>query len=71
MNKLLTPQQLCEHLGITKNQLDRLTAHREIPFYKINKKTFRYDIDEINVWLKERLITPEGYKHGWQVRTTA
>jgi len=50
----LTRDEICAWLRLSKDQLARLTAKREIPFVPINKKTYVYQRGEINKWLKTR-----------------
>jgi excisionase family DNA binding protein len=48
--RLLTVDQLAEHLGTSRRHLRRLIAERRIPYVKVGR-LIRFDPDEIADWL--------------------
>lgn len=48
--RLLTIDQLAEHLGTSRRHLRRLIAERRIPYVKVGR-LIRFDPDEIADWL--------------------
>jgi predicted DNA-binding transcriptional regulator AlpA len=52
MSKLLTTNDICEKYGVHKNTVDKWRK-RGMPFLYINKRVVRYDISEIENWIKE------------------
>lgn len=46
MDKLLTPDELCEVLDIKKSKLYKLTSRRIIPFLKIGRE-LRFQLDKV------------------------
>ena len=57
---LLTKQQLSDYLGLSVHQVARLTAARQIPFVKFSERAYRYDLDMINSWIKDKTVNPLG-----------
>jgi len=53
MEKLLTPEKVCEMLAIEKSTLYAWTSKRRIPFIKVNG-LLRFKESEIVRWLKLR-----------------
>lgn len=51
MEKLITPEKMCEILGIEKSTLYSWTSKEQIPFMKINGM-LRFSEEEIMKWLK-------------------
>jgi excisionase family DNA binding protein len=54
--RLLTIDQLAEHLGITTRHVRRLIAERRVPYLKVGKLV-RFDPGEIAGWLDGRRVT--------------
>ena len=48
--RLLSIEQLAEHLGVTERHVRRLVAERRVPFLKVGK-FIRFDPAEIAKWL--------------------
>ncbi len=48
--RLLSIEQLAEHLGVTERHVRRLVAERRVPFLKW-RRFIRFDPEEIAVWL--------------------
>ena len=53
MQRLLTPEEICELLGIEKSTLYAWTSRHLIPFLKING-ILRFRENEITEWLKTK-----------------
>lgn len=53
MEKLLTPENICEILGVKKSTLYSWTSKELIPFVKVNG-LLRFREGEIEKWLKLR-----------------
>ena len=52
IDRLLTRDEAAEHLGISVHQLDQLRRTGAGPEWGQWLNTIRYDIDELDVWLK-------------------
>lgn len=50
----ITRQQLAAHLSFSLRYIDELTRNGAIPFFKIGKKSVRYDLAEVEAALRER-----------------
>ncbi|HXR21963.1 MAG TPA: helix-turn-helix domain-containing protein [Acidimicrobiales bacterium] len=48
--RLLSIEQLAEHLGVTQRHIRRLVADRRVPFLKVGK-FIRFDPADISSWL--------------------
>lgn len=46
MNKLATPEEVCDFLSIKKDKLYKMTSKKEIPFLKVGRE-LRFDIEEV------------------------
>ncbi len=55
----LTPAEAAEYLGLSRDQLKRLTSARGIPFHKLNARCIRFDADELDQWMREHRVAPE------------
>jgi len=53
MEKLLTPESVCEMLGIRPSTLYAWTSRNQIPHYKVNG-CLRFREKEIEQWLKSK-----------------
>lgn len=51
-DRLLTRDEAAAHLGITVHELDQLRRTGQGPEWGQWRGTIRYDIDELDVWLK-------------------
>ena len=58
--KLLTVSELSEWLNLSIKTIYRLTARKEIPFYRLGtgKKGIRFKVSEILEWLKSKKEEP-------------
>lgn len=54
--RLLKMDQLCDMLGLTQWSVYRMIHRREIPFVQIGVRTYRFDPDAIDQWIKGRAI---------------
>lgn len=52
---ILTPEQLCERLQITKPSLYKLVHLRKVPYAKIGKR-LRFDEEKIERWIEEKTV---------------
>jgi len=52
-DKLLTKNELCEFLKISKSKIDIMMKENSIPYYKIGKNV-RFDFDDLKNWLFEK-----------------
>ncbi|MFW0695707.1 helix-turn-helix domain-containing protein [Aliarcobacter butzleri] len=50
---LLTKEELSVKLNLSANSIDKLRKHHNLPCKKIGKKTIRYNLKEVNEFLKE------------------
>jgi DNA binding domain, excisionase family len=53
----ISPAELAAILSISKLTIYGWTERREVPFYKIGRLV-RFDLDEIQAWLKDRKVSP-------------
>ncbi len=56
--KLLTPQEVCELLGIKMSKLRSAIFRREIPIIKIGRLV-RVSQDDLAQWLNQNKVNPE------------
>lgn len=61
--RLLTIDQLAEHLGTSHRHLRRLIAERRIPYVKVGR-LIRFDPAEIAAWLDNHCSRDIGHRHG-------
>lgn len=57
--RYLSSRDAAAYLGLSLDQLKRLTSARAIPFHKVNDRCNRYDIDELDQFMRERRIETE------------
>jgi excisionase family DNA binding protein len=55
MDRLLTAEQVCDMLQITKRYLYRLTSEQRIPHYKMGQ-SLRFREREVDDWVKSRHV---------------
>ena len=53
MENYMTAKDVAAFVKLSLTSVRRLTMHKEIPFYKINRSV-RYKLDEIELWLENR-----------------
>jgi len=53
VDKLLTKNEICEYLKMSKSKIDILIRGKNIPYYKIGKNV-RFDFDDLMKWLEEK-----------------
>ena len=52
-DKLLTKNEICEYLKMSKSKIDILIRGKNIPYLKIGKNV-RFDFDDLIKWLYEK-----------------
>ncbi len=50
----LTVDDLCQMLQISESLAYKMIREKMVPFYRINNKTVRFNLEEIKAWLQER-----------------
>ncbi|MDB9822856.1 helix-turn-helix domain-containing protein [Deltaproteobacteria bacterium] len=58
--KLLTPEQVCEKLQITKPSLYKLVHLKKIPHAKVGKR-LRFAEEKIEKWIDEKTVEAVNY----------
>lgn len=58
MGKLLTRQEAAERLTVTVRTLDTMIARGGLRAYRIGPKLVRIDEEDIDAYLKNRLVAP-------------
>jgi excisionase family DNA binding protein len=53
--RYVNPQELSEYLGLSKGTLYVWVCRRQIPYLKVGK-LLRFDLKEIEGWLKDKRI---------------
>lgn len=54
--RLMTIEQLGKYLGCSKWTIYGLVDRREIPFFPLGKRLYRFDPDKIAAWVKSRTM---------------
>jgi excisionase family DNA binding protein len=57
--RLITLQELVDHLRVTHSTLHRVLARNQIPAFRVGRH-WRFDLDEIDNWCASRALTNEG-----------
>jgi len=57
MNTLLTTNQLCEKLNVSRRTIGRYVNDRQIPMVVLPGGMIRFDAAEIEKWLRTRVVT--------------
>ena len=67
--KMLTPDQMCSLLEITKPSLYKLVHLRKIPFQKVGKR-LRFPEEKINAWINDNTVVAveKTIEHGDKTR---
>jgi hypothetical protein len=52
-NKLITKNELCEFLKVSKSKIDLMIKQNNIPYLKIGKNV-RFEFDDLKKWLDEK-----------------
>ncbi|GAA4176357.1 helix-turn-helix domain-containing protein [Gryllotalpicola koreensis] len=59
MTTWLSPTQVSEITGISEVNLQAMRYRRRgIPFYKPDSKTVRYDADEVEAYMRSKVVRP-------------
>jgi len=57
----MTPQQVAEYVGISRDALERRRRAKEPPrFSKLGHRTVRYRRSDVDRWLQSLFVEPEG-----------
>lgn len=59
MERLLTPDEVCELLGVSPSTLSVLRREHGLPAVHIGYRTWRYRESEVQTWLGERTANTE------------
>jgi excisionase family DNA binding protein len=59
--KYLSPKELADMLNVDITTVYGWTAMRNIPFHKFNKKLVRFDVSEIESWLKKNKVPTKSF----------
>lgn len=51
MGLLTSADQLASRLGMTRDHIYRLCREGKLPHTRINARTIRFDLDEIDAWI--------------------
>lgn len=63
MGLLTSADQLASRLGMTRDHIYRLCREGKLPHTRINARTIRFDLDEIEAWIaKGKQPVKEGAK---------
>lgn len=57
--EVLTMEEACEYMGVSKSFLYKLTSRRQIPHSKPNGKMIFFEKSEVNTWLLRNLRRPK------------
>lgn len=57
--KILTFEEACEYMGVSRSFLYKLTSRRQIPHSKPNGKMIFFEKSELNKWLLQNRRTSE------------
>ena len=73
--RLLSIEQLAEHLGVTPRHVRRLVAEKRVPYLKW-RRFIRFDPDEIAAWLDAARqpaagLAPTGCTRTWLLRPSS
>ena len=52
-DELITKNELCEFLKVSKSKIDLMMKENNIPYLKIGKNV-RFEFDELKKWLDEK-----------------
>ena len=61
--KLIDKAKLSEMLGMKPGTLVKMAQAGRIPHYKLNHKTLRFEVGEIQRWAERRKIEPVGRRN--------
>ena len=56
MKRFVGPDELAEYLGLSINTIYSWIWLKKIPYIKMGKKLVKFDLQEIEVWIKEKKI---------------
>lgn len=51
MGQLTSADKLASRLGMTRDHIYRLCREGKLPHTRINARTIRFDLDEIDAWI--------------------
>lgn len=54
--RYLTRKEASAYLGLSRGAVYKLIAKRDIPFIPIATKTYRFDKEELDKWMKGRTV---------------
>lgn len=56
MEKLLSIDELCEFLGVTKATIYSWTSNNKIPHVKLSKRLLKFREEEIKAWIIQKSV---------------
>ena len=56
---LLNKRQVAEYLGLKVYTIDAWVSQRRIPYIKVGGRCVRFNLEEIEAWLKEQTVQPK------------
>ena len=54
--QLVDKDYLSEIMGVSPRTVENWVRRREIPFIKVGRNLLRFDLDEIDAWIAERVV---------------
>lgn len=54
MNKKMTTKELCEVYGVSKQAVSLWRKQEGFPFQRLGYKTYRYDLEEVEQYFKNK-----------------
>lgn len=54
MNKLLTTSELAVIYGVGRESIRKWRAKKDFPYYNMGPKSFRYDLEEVKEYFKNK-----------------
>ena len=59
---LVDAREVSKAIGVSQELLRKLAREWRIPFYKLSKRTLRFDLDEIHKFMREGKPIPEAQR---------
>ncbi len=59
MKKYATYDEVTQIFGFKKPTLYSMVCKKQIPHYRLNSRTVRFDLEELEDWIKQRHVMPQ------------